>query len=362
MTQPDLPPIDDFMPYLSKIWENKILTNGGPFHQQLEQELQVYLQADQVSLFSNGTIALIVALQALEITGEVITTPFSFVATCHSLIWRNLTPVFVDIDPKTFNIDPKKIEEKITSKTSCILPVHCYGNPCELEAIEKIAQQHHLKVIYDAAHAFGVKSPSQNLFRFGDLSVLSFHATKVFNTFEGGAIISHSPEMKKRIDLLKNFGISNETTIDEVGINGKMNEVQAAFGVLQLKRIEESILKRKQVHDLYMTYLADIQGVNCFQYQSKWTQNYSYFPILITKEYPISRDDLYEKLKEHDIFSRRYFYPLISNLSTYSHIKSASLENLPNANLISNQVICLPLYAELKKEEITKIAEIIRQK
>ncbi len=361
VTQPYLPPLEEFIPYLEQIWENKQLTNNGPFHQQLEKALCEYLGVEHISLFTNGTIALVTALQALNISGEVITTPYSFVATAHSLLWNNITPVFVDIDPLTMNLDPEKIEAAITPRTSAILPVHCYGNPCNVERIQQIADSHGLRIIYDAAHAFGVKYKGESLLKHGELSVLSFHATKVFNTFEGGAIISQNAEMKQRIDYLKNFGFADEVTVMASGINGKMSEFNAAFGLLQMKHIDTAIEKRRVIHKRYMKMLGGVKGIKLPQLSSDTVNNYSYFPLLVEKEYPVSRDDLYGRLREHGIFGRRYFYPLISSMLMYSEFNSSSETNLLQATRIAEQVICLPIYPDLEDESVDMIAMFIAE-
>lgn len=361
VTQPFLPPLDEFMPYLEQIWTNKVLTNCGPFHQQLEKELCDYLGVEHISLFANGTIALVTALQALKIKGEVITTPYSFVATAHSLLWNGIDPVFVDIDPNTLNIDPTRIEAAITDKTTAILPVHCYGRPCDVDIIQKIADKHKLKVIYDAAHAFGVKCHCGSVLKHGDLSVLSFHATKVFHTFEGGAIVSPDADSKKHIDHLKNFGFVDEVTVTEAGINGKMSEVNAAFGILQLKHIDAALERRKQIDAAYRTALTNVQGIVCPSWNEMSEHNYSYFPILVNTEYPLSRDELYNKLKGHNIFARRYFYPLISDFGMYSTIKSAIPNNLPVAHRISQQVLCLPIYPDLSSDDQQRIIDMVRE-
>lgn len=359
VTQPFLPPCEEFIPYLEKIWESKWLTNGGPFHQELELALSKYLGVEHIALFTNGTIALVTALQALRITGEVITTPYSFVATSHSLLWNSITPVFVDIDPATCNIDPEKIEEAITPHTSAIMPVHCYGNPCDVDRIQQIADIYGLKIIYDAAHAFGVTHRGESLLKHGDLSVLSFHATKVFNTFEGGAIVCPDAKTKQRIDYLKNFGHAGEITVVAPGINGKMNEVQAAFGLLQLKYIDEAIEKRHETDILYRELLADTPGIKCLEQRSDTIPNYSYLPIFVDSDYPISRDELYEKLREHNIYARRYFYPLITDFPMYRGLPSANRVNLPTATDMANKVLCLPIYPDLSDTQATKVAKII---
>ena len=361
VTQPFLPPLDEFIPYLRQIWESKWLTNNGPLHQQLEKELAEYLGVKYISLFSNGTLALISALQALNITGEVITTPFSFVATTHSLWWNKITPVFVDIEPDYLNLDPEKIEAAITPHTTAIMPVHVYGNPCQTEKIQRIADKYGLKVIYDAAHAFGVKKDNTSILNNGDLSVLSFHATKVFSTIEGGAIICHTQEMKHHIDNLKNFGFRGETVVEEPGINAKLNEIQAAYGLLQLKYIDGFIAKRKSITELYRNLLKNIEGLRFLPDIDSVTHVYSYFPILIDKsKYGMSRDELYEKLKENNILTRRYFYPLISNFEPYRELISANPENLHIATIIAQQVLCLPIYVELNEIDINRICDIVK--
>jgi len=360
VTQPFLPPLEEFMPYLEQIWENKWLTNGGPFHQELEKQLANYLGVEHLALFTNGTLALVTALQALRITGEVITTPFSFVATAHSLLWNGIKPVFIDIDPETFNLDPEKIEAAITPHTTAILPVHVYGNPCDVEKIQKIADTYGLKVIYDAAHAFGVNYKDESLLKHGDLSILSFHATKVFNTFEGGAIICPDAKTKKRIDDLKNFGFADEVTVVASGINGKMNEVQAAFGLLQLKHIDKAIDRRREISTQYREQLSSVAGIYCPPLPAEATHNYSYFPIMVEKNYPLSRDELYEKLKHHGIYARRYFYPLISEFPMYRGLPSAAPANLATATRISTGIICLPIYPALESTDLNLITNIIR--
>jgi dTDP-4-amino-4,6-dideoxygalactose transaminase len=359
VTQPYLPPLEDFIPYLQEIWDNKILTNGGPFHQQLEQALCEYLGVKQIALFTNGTIALVTALQALRITGEVITTPYSFVATSHSLLWNGIKPVFADIDPITFNLDPNKIEAAITPQTTAIMPVHCYGHPCAVDAIQKIADNYGLKVIYDAAHAFGVQNEKGSILNYGDLSVLSFHATKVFNTFEGGAIVCPDAKTKQRIDHLKNFGFVDEVTVVAPGINGKMSELNAAFGLLQLKSIDEALQKRKAIDVHYRQGLAGVNGIHCLADAGEKVANYAYFPILVQSDYPLSRDALYQKLKDNGIFARRYFYPLISNFPMYRGLPSAAQSNLPIARKAADQVICLPIYPILEESNQERIISII---
>ena len=360
VTQPYLPPLTEFLPYLEKIWDNAWLTNNGPFHRQLEEELARYLGINHLSLFTNGTLALITALQALNIGGEVITTPYSFVATSHSLIWNNITPIFADIDPITLNINPEKIEALITEKTTAILAVHVYGNPCDTKSIQNIAEKHNLRVIYDAAHAFNIRHNEEPILRAGDLSILSFHATKVFNTFEGGAIVCHDTETKNHIDQLKNFGLVDEITMVQPGINAKMSEIQAAFGLLQLQYISDAIEKRKLIHNRYLDELSNIPGLRLPQWPNSVSNNYGYFPIFITDEFPIKRDDLYNKFREYNIFARRYFFPLISNFAPYHNHPSSQIENLPIANAIADQVLCIPIYPTLSEENQSLIISIIK--
>ena len=361
VTQPFMPPLDEFIPYLKIIWENKILTNGGPFHQDFEHLLCEYLGVDYISLFANGTLALVTALQALRINGEVITTPYSFVATAHALLWNNIKPVFVDIDPITLNLDPNKIEAAITPQTTAILPVHCYGTPCDIDALKEISEIYNIKIIYDGAHAFGVKKNGVSILKFGDLSVLSFHATKVFNTFEGGAIVSHNEETKKRIDRLKNFGIVDEITVAAPGINGKMSELNSAFGLLQLKYIDKIIKRRREIDSLYRRLLKNIKGIDFINTSEQVEANYSYFPILIRKDYRENRDSLYERLRIQGIYARRYFFPLISTLPMYRGLPSASPTNLSVANEAANQILCLPIYPDLADYQIEKIVDIIKE-
>ena len=360
VTQPHLPPLEEFLPYLQTIWDNKILTNGGDFHRQLEQELCEYLGVKHISLFSNGTIALITALQALRVTGEVITTPYSFVATAHSLVWNGIKPVFVDIDPRTLNMDAAKIEAAITPQTTAIMPVHCYGHPCDVASIEKIADNYNLKVIYDAAHAFGVRDAQGSLLNHGDLSVLSFHATKVFNTFEGGAIVCKDAKTKTRIDNLKNFGIVDETTVVATGINGKMSEINAAFGLLQLKSIDDVLRRRTVIAQRYYEKLRGVPGIECVEGYGDAVPNHSYFPILVKPEFGRTRDGLYQHLKDHGVFSRRYFYPLISDFSMYRSMPSAQPANLPIATIAAQQILCLPIYPSLTQAEQDKVLALIK--
>jgi len=360
VTQPFLPPLEEFIPYLEKIWDRKWLTNNGEFHQKFEKELAEYLGVKYISLFANGTLALITALQEMRITGEVITTPFSFVATTHSLWWNNIKPVFVDIEADYFNIDPEKIEAAITPKTTAIMPVHVYGNPCNVEQIQTIADKYGLKILYDACHTFNTRINNIPVLNYGNLSVMSFHATKVFTTFEGGAIVTHDEKTKKRIDYLKNFGFAGETTVVAPGINAKMNEFQAALGLLQLKYVDQSITKRKDITEYYRKNLENIDGIFCMKELKEVTSSYSYFPVLIDRiKYGLRRDELYEKLRDNGINSRRYFYPLISNFPTYNSMPSADKINLPVANKISEEVLCLPLYPELQHGIAEKIVTII---
>lgn len=361
VTQPDLPPLEEFTELLKQIWDSKIITNNGPFHQQLEKALADYLGIKYISLFSNGTLALVTALQALRITGEVITTPYSFVATTHALWWNNIKPVFVDIEPITFNIDPEKIEAAITSKTTAILPVHVYGNPCDVERIKGIADTYGLKVIYDACHTFGVTIKGIPVLNFGDLSVMSFHATKVYNTFEGGAIVCQDEATKKRIDNLKNFGFVNETTVVAPGINAKMNEVQAAMGLLQLKYIDGLVEKRRQIAKQYRTLLKNIDGISYIEDIPDVKHCYSYFPIFINKEkYGKTRDEVYEELKSNNIFGRRYFYPLISQFPTYRGLDSSQPGKMLAAEKATEDVICLPIYPDLDVDQVNKICTILK--
>lgn len=362
VTQPSLPDLQEFIPYLEKIWENKILTNNGPFHQQLEKELAEFMGVPYVALFANGTLALVAALQVLRISGEVITTPYSFVATSHSLWWNNIKPVFVDIEDDLCNIDPEKIEVAITPRTTAILPVHVYGNPCKVKRIQEIADIYGLKVIYDAAHAFGVNYEGRNVCIHGDLSVVSFHATKMFNTMEGGAIICHDATTKKRIDYLKNFGFASETTVMAPGINSKMNEMQAALGLLQLKHHAENIGKRKVLAEKYRKELISVRGISLLSISEHTDSNFAYFPIFVDeKNYGLSRDTLYERLQQNGIFGRRYFYPLISEFPMYRGLDSANPANTLVAKKVSESVICLPIYPALGLEKVEAISALIRK-
>ena len=361
VTTPLLPDLQEFNRYLQQIWDNRWLTNNGSMHQQLEQALAEYLGVEYISLFTNGTLPLITALQALGPTkGEVITTPYSFVATTHSIWWNGLKPVFVDVDSITGNIDPSKIEAAITPNRVAIMPVHVYGQPCDNEQISKIAKKHGLKVIYDAAHAFGVRKNGQSILNWGDISTLSFHATKVYGTIEGGALICHSAEMKYQIDNLKNFGFRGETTIVAPGINGKMDEVRAAFGILNLKQVDAAIDARHKVATQYRQAIDQIEGLTYLPVFSNIRYNYGYFPIFVDEEkYGMSRDALYEKLKANNIFGRRYFYPLISTLNPYKDYPSATSSNLPVATKIANEVLCLPMHHKLSKENVHYIIKHI---
>ena len=361
VTQPFLPPLEEFLESLEDIWESKWLTNVGKFHREFEKALCNYLDVKYISLFANGTLALMTALQVLRITGEVITTPYSFVATTHALHWNGIKPVFVDIESDTCNLNFEKIEVAITPYTTAILPVHIYGNPCNVFKIQQIADIYGLKVIFDAAHAFGVKVNGNSILNFGDLSVLSFHATKVFTTFEGGAIICHDEAMKKRIDFLKNFGFADEVTVIGEGINGKMNEVQAAMGLLQLKYIDSSIKKRKRIAQIYREGLKGVNGISFLDNIEDVKLNYSYFPVFINKgKYGKSRDEVYEELKNNHIYTRRYFYPLISHFSAYKGLPSARAKNLPVAEEMSREVICLPIYPDLNEDDIGRIIGVLK--
>ena len=373
VTSPLLPDLGAFNEYLKQIWDKQWITNNGEFHQQLEKALAEYLGVPYISLFTNGTLPLITALQALRITGEVITTPYSFVATTHALWWNGIKPVFVDIDPKTGNLDPNKVEAAITPRTTAILPVHVYGNPCDVDAIQDIADKYGLKVIYDAAHAFGVKvdrrqsktlSKGENdyvsVLNAGDLSTLSFHATKVFNTVEGGAMVMHDAKMKQRIDYLKNFGFANETTVVGPGINSKMDEIRSAYGLLNLKQVDKAIEARRRVAVRYREALKELEGISYFDDMPGVLHNYSYFPIFVDAEkYGITRDELYFKMRDRNVWGRRYFYPLISEFSTYRGLESAAPDNLPNAHKMADTVICLPMHHLLSDEDVQRVIDCI---
>lgn len=363
VTSPLLPDLDEFNALLKEIWASKWITNNGSFHKQLEKELAAYLKVPYISLFTNGTLPLITALQALRITGEVITTPYSFVATTHSLWWNGIKPVFVDIDPATGNMDPDKIEAAITPKTTAIMPVHVYGKPCNTKRIKEIADTYGLKVIYDAAHAFGVEVNGESILNAGDMSTLSFHATKVYNTVEGGALVMHDAETKKRIDYLKNFGFANEVTVVGPGINSKMDEIRAAYGLLNLRQVDAAIEARHQVAIKYREALRGVEGITFFDDMPGVKHNYSYFPIFVDAEkYGMTRDELYFKMKEQNVLGRRYFYPLISEFSTYRGLESARPDNLPNAHKIANTVICLPMHHALSDEDVRRVIDCIISK
>ena len=360
VTSPLLPNLDEFNEMLKEIWASKWVTNNGQFHKQLEKALAEYLKVPYISLFTNGTLPLLTALQALRITGEVITTPYSFVATTHSIWWNGCRPVFVDIEEETCGIDPNKIEAAITPKTTAIMPVHCYGKPVNMEAIQSIADKYGLKVIYDAAHAFGVEQNGESVLNKGDLATLSFHATKVYNTLEGGALVMHDEQMKKRIDFLKNFGFAGETEVVAPGINSKMDEVRAAYGLLILKQVDEAIEKRHQVAIKYRNAMRNVPGIRFFYDMPDVRHNYSYFPIFINaEEFGMTRDELYFKMKADGVLGRRYFYPLISTFSTYRSLPSAGAENLPVATKVANEVICLPMHHELSDSDIKRIISFI---
>lgn len=360
VTSPLLPDLADFNVLLKEIWASKWITNNGSFHKQLEKELATYLKVPYISLFTNGTLPLITALQALRITGEVITTPYSFVATTHSLWWNGCKPVFVDIDPATGNIDPDKIEAAITPQTQAIMPVHVYGKPCDTQRIQEIADKYGLKIIYDAAHAFGVEVNGESILNAGDMSTLSFHATKVYNTIEGGALVMHDERTKKRIDYLKNFGFAGEIEVVAPGINSKMDEMRAAYGLLNLKQVDAAIEARHQVAIQYRDALRPVEGITFMDDMSGVKHNYSYFPIFIDAEkYGMTRDQLYFKMKEQNVLGRRYFYPLISEFTTYRGLPSSNPENLPNAHKMADSVICLPMHHELTQENIHRILKSI---
>lgn len=358
VVQPALPPLEEMLPYLEQIWASKQLTNGASLHQALERALCEYLHVEHICLFSNGTAALITALQALDLKGEVITTPYSFVATAHSLLWNRLTPVFADVDPHTLNLDPLAVERAITSQTTAILPVHCYGHPCDTAGMARVADRHGLKIVYDAAHAFGVKDADGSILRHGDLAVLSFHATKVFNTFEGGAIICADAEMKRRIDQLKNFGIVDETRVEYPGLNGKMSEFNAALGLVQLKHLEGALTRRASIAKRYLQRLETIQGVRCLP-DTAAVSNHAYFPILVEPEYPISRDELHNRFKARGIHPRRYFYPLISEFPMYRDARGSAAVNLPHASHAAARVLCLPIYPGLESDVVDEICDFI---
>ena len=356
VTSPLLPSLEEFSDLLRQIWQSKWITNNGQFHRQLEKELASYLKVPYISLFTNGTLPLITALQALRITGEVITTPYSFVATTHSLWWNGIKPVFVDVDPANCGIDPAKIEAAITPKTTAIMPVHCYGKPCDTKAIQEIADKYGLKVIYDAAHAFGVEVDGESILNAGDMSTLSFHATKVYNTIEGGAMVMKDEQTKKRIDYLKNFGFANETTVVAPGINSKMDEMRAAYGLLNLRQVDAAIAARQKVANAYREALRDVEGVTYFDDMPGVRHNYSYFPVFIDAEkFGKTRDQVYFEMREAGVLGRRYFYPLISDFSTYRGLPSATRENLPNAYRLADTVLCLPMHHDLSEQDIARV-------
>ncbi|MBO7506721.1 MAG: DegT/DnrJ/EryC1/StrS family aminotransferase [Paludibacteraceae bacterium] len=360
VTSPLLPDLEEFYGLLKDIWNSKYITNNGSFHKQLEKELASYLKVPYVSLFTNGTLPLITALQALRVTGEVITTPYSFVATTHALWWNGIKPVFVDVDLETGNLDPEKIEAAITPKTTAIMPVHVYGKPCDTKKIQEIADRYGLRVIYDAAHAFGVEVNGESVLNAGDMSTLSFHATKVYNTIEGGAMVMHDEKTKQRIDYLKNFGFAGETTVVGPGINSKMDEVRAAYGILNLRQVDEAIAARREVAITYRKALRSVEGISFFDDMPGVKHNYSYFPIFIDeRKYGMTRDELYMKMREAKVLGRRYFYPLISEFSTYRGLESADPKNLPNAHKMANSVICLPMHHTLRTEDIERVLEQI---
>ncbi len=363
VTSPLLPDLNEFEKMLEDIWQRKWLTNNGFYHKELEKALADYLGIPYISLFTNGTLPLITALQAMRITGEVITTPYSFVATTHSIWWNNLKPVFVDVEEETGNIDPEKIEAAITPQTTAIMPVHVYGTPCNTKRIQEIADVYGLKIIYDAAHAFGVNINGKSILEAGDMSTLSFHATKVYNTIEGGALICHDAATKKRIDYLKNFGFADEVTVVAPGINSKMDEIRSAYGLLNLKQVDSAIERRKHVAEMYKSALRNVPGIRFLNDIEGVRHNYSYFPIFITeKEYGMRRDALYMKLKDNNILGRRYFYPLISNFPVYRGLESARPDNLPVATKLADQVLCLPIYADLADENVEKILQMVINK
>lgn len=360
VTSPLLPDLDEFHGLLKEIWDSKWITNNGSFHKKLEAALCEYLKVPYVSLFTNGTLPLLTALQALRITGEVITTPYSFVATTHALWWNGIKPVFVDIDPRTGNLDPNKIEAAITPKTTAILPVHVYGKPCDVDAIQAIADKYGLKVIYDAAHAFGVEVNGESILNAGDMSTLSFHATKVFNTIEGGAMVMHDAKTKQRIDYLKNFGFAGETEVVGPGINSKMDEVRSAYGLLNLKQVDAAIASRKNVATVYRDALRSVEGITFWDDMPGVKHNYSYFPIFVDAEkYGMTRDELYEKMRMKNVWGRRYFYPLISEFSTYRGLESATSENLPQATKMAESVICLPMHHLLRNEDVNRVLDCV---
>jgi len=361
VTRPSLPDFDEFVASLRSIWQSRQLTNVGPFHEALEHALAEYLGVEHVSLFCNGTIALQVGLQALRIAGEVITTPYSFPATTHVIYWNRCKPVFCDIDSATCNLDVSKIESLITPRTTAIVPVHVYGTPCDTDAIARIADTYGLRVIYDAAHAFGARWRGRSLVDYGDLAMLSFHATKIFSTIEGGALVTRNAQLKKRIDYLKNFGIAGETRVVAPGTNGKLNELQAAYGLLQLKQVDGNIAKCARIAARYRALLADVRGLRMLHARDEYTPNHSYFPVFVDAvDFGLSRDDLYQALRNANIMTRRYFYPLISSFASYRNLPSAKRDNLPVAEAVCESVLCLPMYPDLDERTIGRICGVIR--
>ena len=361
VTSPALPPLNEVIPLLKTIWDSKVVTNQGPLHDQFEKELCKYLEVKNITLFNNASSAILTSLKALKLTGNIITTPYTFVATIHAIDWAGLEPKFVDINPYDFNINPKLVEDAIDKNTSGILAVNCYGNSCDINSLEKISKKYNIKLLIDAAQSFGTKNHNRNIFKAGDLSIISFHATKTFTTFEGGAVISKSLELKKILDRMKNFGFEDEIKISESGLNSKMNEFSAALGIVQLKYIDKYLMKRNDIAKLYYEKLSSYKGIKTFSISNLIQSNNTYFPILVDENYPVTRDELYESLKAIGVFSRRYFYPIISNLKMYSHLPSSKKSNLPVANKLSEQVLCLPIYPELKIEDQLKIINHIKQ-
>ena len=357
ITKPFLPPLDEYIKYLEKIWSSKQLTNNGPFHQKFEKELANYLGVKYVSLFNNATTGLLVAIKALELKGEIITTPYSFIATSHSIMWNGLTPVFVDTDSQAGNLNPKKVEEAINDNTGGIIAVHNYGIPGDVDGLRNVAEKYNLPLIYDAAPAMGVKYKGNSIFEFGDLAIVSFHATKIFTTFEGGAIISHSKEIKAKIDSLKNFGIDGPELVSGLGTNGKMHEEEAALGLLQLKYLDKNISKRKDIYEFYINSLESINNIRILSLTKFLKYNYAYFPVFFN-EGILVRDKIYNKLQENNIFCRKYWYPLITNHSMY---RSLVGYDLPNARKLSESVLCLPIYPDLDIEDVKTVIEIILQ-
>jgi len=361
VTSPLLPDLDEFHELLKQIWDSRWITNNGSFHQELEKALALYLKVPYISLFTNGTLPLITALQALRITGEVITTPYSFVATTHALWWNGIKPVFIDIEASTGCLDPMKIEAAITPKTTAIMPVHVYGKPCNIALIQEIADKYGLKVIYDAAHAFGVEMDGESLLNAGDMSTLSFHATKVFNTIEGGAMVMHDAHTKQRIDYLKNFGFAGETEVVGPGINSKMDEIRSAYGLLNLRQVDAAIEARHQVALKYREALRDVEGISFWSDMPGVRHNYSYFPIFVdVAKYGLTRDELYFKMRERNVWGRRYFYPLITHFSPYRGLESARPENLPVATRMADEVICLPMHHALSDDDVARVIDCIR--